>query len=115
VIDCDRGASDALALDPRATIQDTQYAAFYYPWIVITDAETGARRTVPPGGHVLGVYARTDGERGVFRALANETLRGVLELEFDINDATQGVLNPRGVNVIRRFLAAVSVFGARAR
>ena len=114
VIDCDQGASDALALDPRATIQDTQYAAFYYPWIVIADAETGARRTVPPGGHVLGVYARTDGERGVFRAPANETLRGVLELEFDINDATQGVLNPRGVNVIRRFPGrGIRVWGAR--
>mgnify|MGYP003693850555 CR=1 FL=1 len=60
------------------------------------------------------MYARTDGERGVFRAPANETLRGVLELEFDINDATQGVLNPRGVNVIRRFPGrGIRVWGAR--
>jgi phage tail sheath protein FI len=113
VIDCDHGER-RVGADPRATIQDTQYAAFYYPWIVIADTETGARRTVPPGGHVLGVYARTDGERGVFRAPANETLRGVLELEFDINDATQGVLNPRGDNVIRRVPGrGIRVWGAR--
>jgi phage tail sheath protein FI len=106
--------SNASALDPRTAIQDTSYAAFYYPWLVIADPQTGARRTVPPGGHVLGVYARTDLERGVFKAPANETLRGVLELEFDVNDATQDLLNPRGVNVIRLFAGGgIRVWGAR--
>jgi len=114
VIDCDKGVRNALALDPRTAIQDTQYAAFYYPWLVIADPQTGARRTVPPGGYVLGVYARTDIERGVFKAPANETLRGVLELEFDINDATQDILNPGGVNVIRQFPGrGILVWGAR--
>ena len=46
---------------------------------------------MPPGGHVLGVYARTDTERGVFKAPANEILRGALELQVDINDSTQDV------------------------
>ena len=114
VLDCDMGVSNASALDPRTAIQDTSYAAFYYPWLVIADPQTGARRTVPPGGHVLGVYARTDLERGVFKAPANETLRGVLELEFDVNDATQDLLNPRGVNVIRLFAGGgIRVWGAR--
>jgi len=114
VIDCDQGASDWSALEPRTSIQDTPYAGFYYPWIVMADPQTGARRTVPPGGHVLGVYARTDSERGVFKAPANETLRGALELEFDIGDAAQGVLNPRSVNVIRQFPGrGILVWGAR--
>jgi phage tail sheath protein FI len=114
VIDCDQGMSDWSALDPRTKIQNTQYAAFYYPWIVIADPQNGARRKVPPGGHVLGVYARTDGERGVFKAPANETLRGALELEFDISRLTQDVLNPRGVNVIRQFTGGgIRVWGAR--
>ena len=86
----DKGAEQRRATSIRATrITDTQYAAFYYPWIVISDPQTGARKLVPPGGHVLGVYARTDTERGVFKAPANEIVRGVLDLEYDINDSTQ--------------------------
>jgi len=114
VIDCDKGVSSTSALDPRTKVLDTSYAAFYYPWPVIADPQTGTSRTVPPGGHVLGVYARTDAERGVFKAPANETLRGLVGLEFDVNDAMQGILNPRGVNVIRQFPGkGILVWGAR--
>jgi phage tail sheath protein FI len=114
VIDCAKGINDAGSLDPRTTIGDTEYAAFYYPWLAIADPQTGARKLVPPGGHSLGVYARTDVERGVFKAPANETLRGVLEPEFDINDGTQAVLNPRGVNAIRQFPGrGIRIWGAR--
>jgi phage tail sheath protein FI len=107
--------SEPSDLDPRAINKwDTSYAAFYAPWIVISDPQSGARRTVPSGGHVLGVYARTDTERGVFKAPANEIVRGALNVRFDINDNTQGVLNPRGVNVIRSFPArGIRVWGAR--
>lgn len=114
VIDCPKGQNSASALDPRTSIGDTTYAAFYYPWIVTSDPTTGARKLIPPGGHALGVYARTDSERGVFKAPANEVLRGALDLEFDINDATQDVLNPRGVNATRRFPGrGIRVWGAR--
>jgi len=111
----DSQKSDTLnLLDPRTTITDSEYAAFYYPWIVTSDPRTGARKLIPPGGHVLGVYARTDTERGVFKAPANEILRGVLDLQTDINDGTQDVLNPRGVNAIRQFPGrGIRVWGAR--
>jgi uncharacterized protein len=115
VIDSPKGQASPGDIDPRTTLPaDTSYAAFYYPWIVVSDPNTGARKLVPPGGHTLGVYARTDVERGVFKAPANETLRGVLDLEFDIRDETQDVLNPRGVNAIRRFPGrGIRVWGAR--
>jgi phage tail sheath protein FI len=114
VLDCDKGQSSVSDIDPRTNLTDTQYAAFYYPWIVTSDPNTGARKLIPPGGHALGVYARTDSERGVFKAPANETLRGVLDLEYDINDNNQDVLNPRGVNAIRRFPGrGIRVWGAR--
>lgn len=101
-------------LDPRTSLQDTTYAGFYSPWIVTTDPETGARITVPPGGHVLGIYARSDSERGVFKAPANELIRGVLDLRFDINESTQDLMNPRGVNAIRKFPGrGIRVWGAR--
>jgi phage tail sheath protein FI len=115
VVDAGLGQADAGSLDPRTTIPvDTTYAAFYYPWIVTSDPRTGARKLVPPGGHVLGIYARTDAERGVFKAPANETVRGALALEYDINDGLQDVLNPRGVNAVRQFPGrGIRVWGAR--
>ncbi|HET9527948.1 MAG TPA: phage tail sheath subtilisin-like domain-containing protein, partial [Pyrinomonadaceae bacterium] len=102
VIDSDKG-QDPGALNPRNTITDSHYAGFYYPWLVTADPRTGARKLVPPGGHVLGVYARSDTERGVFKAPANEIVRGALDLENEINDEVQDSLNPKGVNVIRSF------------
>jgi phage tail sheath protein FI len=114
VVDPAAGDGDTGSLEPRNTIGDTSYAAFYFPWILANDPLTGERRLVPPGGHTLGVYARTDTERGVFKAPANEVLRGAIDLEFDVNDGRQDVLNPRGVNAIRRFPGrGIRVFGAR--
>lgn len=114
VIDCKKGESNAGDLDPRTNLTDSQYAAFYYPWIHISDPSTGARKLIPPGGHVLGVYARTDIERGVYKSPANEILRGALDLEFDITDGDQEVLNPRGVNATRRFPGrGIRIWGSR--
>jgi uncharacterized protein len=113
-IDCEPNAEPS-TLDPRGDYDwDTQYAAFYAPWIVTSDPQSGARSVVPPGGHVLGVYARTDNERGVFKAPANEITRGALNVRFDVSDNTQGALNPKGVNVIRSFPSrGIRIWGAR--
>jgi hypothetical protein len=118
VVDPDKSVSAATVgnFQPRSgtSIGDTQYAALYYPWLAVSDPQTGARKEIPPGGHVLGVYARTDSERGVFKAPANETLRGVMELLADTDDGTQDVLNPRGINAIRQFPErGIRVWGAR--
>jgi phage tail sheath protein FI len=114
VIDSAKTQSNTTALNPRNLITDTQYAGFYYPWIVVADPRSGARKLIPPGGHVLGVYARSDTERGVFKAPANEILRGALALEYEINDEIQDDLNPKGVNVIRSFPGrGIRVWGAR--
>ena len=113
VFDSQKGAQVG-DLNPRNAITDSTYAAFYYPWIFVSDPRTGARKMIPPGGHVLGVYARTDSDRGVFKAPANEILRGVLDLEADLNDANQDKLNPLGVNVTRSFPGrGIRVWGAR--
>lgn len=114
VLDCDPGIADPRGVDPAAAGLDTQYAALYLPWVCVADPAGGARRCVPPGGHVLGVYARTDLERGVFKAPANQVLRGVATLEYEVDRATQEVLNPRGVDVIRDFPGrGIRVWGAR--
>jgi phage tail sheath protein FI len=93
---------------------DTKYAAFYYPWIKVIDPQAGMLRRVPPGGHVAGIYARSDTERGVHKAPANEVVRGVADLEFQVTKGEQGILNPLGVNVIRAFPGrGIRVWGAR--
>lgn len=118
VLDAPRGQAQIATIDPRSGMppggRASQYAAFYYPWITVFDADSGARKLVPPGGHVAGIYARTDIERGVFKAPANEVVRGALELEFEVTDGAQGILNPRGVNAIRAFPGrGRRVWGAR--
>ncbi len=114
VIDCDANAADAGSIDPRAA-WDSSHAAFYYPWVYTADLQSGARRLVPPSGLVLGLYARTDSERGVWKAPANDILRGVIDLEYHVNSGMQEVLNPRGVNAIRRFPGAAFGCGELAR
>jgi phage tail sheath protein FI len=115
VVDSPRGQSNAGSLDPRTTLPtDSNYAAFYYPWIFVSDPDTSARKLVPPGGHTIGLYARTDAERGVFKSPANDTLLGALALEYEITDGDQDDLNPRGVNAIRSFPGrGILVWGAR--
>ena len=56
---------------------DKGFGALYYPWIQIRDPKgsNGARLTIPPSGHIAGLYARVDDDRGVFKAPANEGLR----------------------------------------
>jgi hypothetical protein len=51
----------------------------------------------------LGAYARTDNERGVFKAPANVVLRGIAGFTATVPDGEQDLLNPAGVNVLRRF------------
>ena len=60
------------------TIQDTKYGGVYYPWIKIFDPIRNGLRLIPPVGHVAGIYARTDIERGVHKAPANAVVRGLL-------------------------------------
>lgn len=94
--------------------RDSQYAAFYYPWIKILDPITNRDKLIPPGGHIAGIYARSDIERGVFKAPANEIVRGARGLQFSIGKGQQDILNPIGVNVIRSFPGrGIRVWGAR--
>ncbi len=100
---------------------DSTYAALYYPWIVVSNplAKVGDESipreiALPPSGFVCGIYARNDVTRGVFKAPANEIVRGALRYEVDINFAQQEILNPAGVNCLRFFPGRGNrVWGAR--
>ncbi|MEV4505879.1 phage tail sheath family protein [Streptomyces klenkii] len=91
------------------------FTALYYPWVKVSGVD-GVPRTVPPSGHLAGVWARTDAERGVFKAPANQSLRGVLDLPTLLTDDQNGELNDKGVNCLRVFPGrGVLVWGARTR
>ena len=100
---------------------DSKYAATYYPWIRIFDPnERFAQGTpprqiaLPPSGFVAGIYARSDIERGVHKAPANEIVRGLTQFEVNINKARNEVLNPEGINALRFFEGrGHRVWGAR--
>jgi phage tail sheath protein FI len=88
---------------------NSKYAAFYYPWVNVTNPATGARVLMPPGGHVAGIYARSDDARGVHKDPANEVIRGISSLQFKLTDAQQALLNPGGINALRFFKDAGNV------
>jgi len=93
--------------------RDSKYGGYYFPWIQVYDPERG-NVFIPPSGHVLGVYARTDNERGVHKAPANEIVRGALGLRYQISRGEQDILNPRGINCIRLMQGGgIRIWGAR--
>ena len=94
---------------------NAKYGALYYPWIREQATDFGGRDLlIPPSGHVAGIYARTEQESGVGKAPANEIVRGIVALEFDVGNTEQDRLNPRGVNCLRVFPGrGLRVWGAR--
>jgi phage tail sheath protein FI len=116
------------------------YGAMYVPWLKVTKpswfkgdqkvaltgndrrklskvrTEDGVKKEVyvPPSGHLCGIMARVDGERGVHKAPANELVMGITGLSQNINKLEQGQYNDRGINVIREFKdRGIRVWGAR--
>jgi Bacteriophage tail sheath protein len=81
----------------------SRYAAYYYPWLAVPSLDGRSTVLVPPAGHVCGLYARTDAERGVHCAPAGVRVLGVDHVSHDITSAECDVLVARGVNVIRTF------------
>jgi phage tail sheath protein FI len=82
---------------------DTKFGAVYYPWIKLTDPTGDGTIMIPPSGYMAGIYARSDSERGVHKAPANEVVRGAIGVESQITKGEQDILNPIGVNCIRAF------------
>ena len=93
---------------------DSKYATLYWPWIKVFDPLAGQMTMVPPGGHMAGIWARSDDTRGVHKAPANEVIRGAVDLELVITKSEHDQLNPQGINVLRAFPGrGIRVWGAR--
>jgi phage tail sheath protein FI len=112
--------ADLDEIKKQRNLFDTSYAAIYYPWLHAYDTLSKSYINIPPSGYVTGIYARSDVERGVHKAPANEKINGVVNMErlngkFRIvNKGTQDILNPLGVNCTRSFPGrGIRVWGAR--
>jgi phage tail sheath protein FI len=92
-------------------------SAIFFPRLRQPDPERdGRKETFAPCGAVAGVFARTDSERGVWKAPAGlgATLVGVPELTVALTDAENGMINPLGINALRTLPAAGRVvWGSR--
>lgn len=92
-------------------------AAIYFPRVAMSDPlQENRLATFAPGGMIAGIYARTDAQRGVWKAPAGQeaTLMGVRRIEYRMTDGENGQLNPLGVNCLRTFpVTGNVVWGAR--
>ena len=106
IVDAPPAAADAAAM---AAAMDTalprsDHAAVYFPWTRGADPLAGGQpRLTPPCGTIAGLYARTDGSRGVWKAPAgaDASLAGVVSLAAPVSDDESRNLNPLGVNCLR--------------
>jgi phage tail sheath protein FI len=89
------------------------HGALYWPRLITPDSQPSG---LPPSGAVAGVMARTDSERGVWKAPAGLSagVAGATGVAYPTSDAVSGSLNPFGINVLRSFPGAgLVVWGAR--
>lgn len=117
VLDIPLGAKLADARTHRGNFDSTR-GAIYYPWLTIADpfGAKGALHYIPPSGHMLGIYARTDNARGVWKTPANEVVNNIIGFEIGLNKAEQDILNPININCMRDFRSqqrGLRVWGGR--
>ena len=119
---CDSSPTDTLTTlesgpDSTMTGNDAINGALYFPWVVAPDPFQGnVPRSFPPSGFVAGIYARTDAQRGVWKAPAGTeaSISGATGLGFNLTDGENGILNPQAVNCLRTFpVYGNVVWGAR--
>ena len=119
ILDAPPGMTPQQIKDWRSEIAmyDSAFGALYYPWVKVDNpigVNGSSEMFIPPSGHIAGVWARTDDTRGVWKAPANDTIRGVLDIERAVTQNEQSLLNPIGINCIRPFgTRGIRIWGAR--
>lgn len=119
-VDAPADALDLGQSDPVIGNIKSSYAAVYGPWLEVPAAGDFPATLLPPAGHVSGIYARNDNERGVAKAPAGmeAEVRGIGGLSLDLTEKELGVLVDSRVNAIADFRGAgrgIVLWGARSR
>jgi phage tail sheath protein FI len=101
-------------IDTMPMPRDSMMGAYYFPWVEMYDTVADQNVYAPPSGGMCGMYSRVDGTRGVHKAPANEIFKTALGLKYNLTDAEQELLNPKGINCIREFPGrGIRAWGAR--
>ncbi len=101
--------------DPAFQSLDSSYAAIYGPFLSVAQSD-GTSALLPPSGHVAGVIARVDDERGVHKAAGGVTIVDALGLEFAVTHGEQDALTAAGFNLQRELPGrGLQIWGARLR
>jgi uncharacterized protein len=111
-------AVESALRESTAFLRGNANAALYFPRLRVRPSNRMKPATIPPSGAVAGVMARTDETRGVWNAPAglDAGLRGIAGFDIDLSDGQNGLLNPEGVNSLRKLPGAGPVvWGARTR
>ncbi len=112
-----KAAQTGIASVPGIDYENAKNTALFFPSIrKANPLHEGQIEEFVPCGTVAGIFARTDAQRGVWKAPAGleASLTGVLELTVPLTDTENGDLNPLGINCLRTFSGVGSVvWGAR--
>jgi hypothetical protein len=105
--------ADATVVNGMRALVIKDHSAVFYPKVQYADA--GLKKLIGSSGMIAGLMARTDSQRGVWKAPAGTeaALVGVLDLEVNLTDPENGVLNKLGVNCLRKFPTGIVNWGAR--
>lgn len=118
ILDSVKGA-DLTAVETQRKALVGENASIYFPWGKLIDPlSKNARllKTCPPSGHIMGMMARTDSTRGVYKAPAGEeaNLRGFVDLSYTLKKEDIGQLNKQNINcIISKANKGIIVWGAR--
>jgi phage tail sheath protein FI len=95
----------------------SEHAAIFFPNVRVDDPlQPGSIRAHPPSGAIAGLFARSDSRTGVWQSPAGTDagIAGAYGPAVVLSDDEHGLLNPIGVNVIRKFPIYGTVgFGSR--
>ena len=119
-IDAPAGVRDLGQSDPAIAKIQSSYAAVYGPWLEMTQGKRALPVSLPPSGHLVGIYARNDNERGVWKAPAGTEaeVRGISGLSFSLTEKERQSLADARINTIADFRNAgrgIVLWGARTR
>lgn len=99
--------------DQRGALQGGD-GALYHPWLLVPDPGTGTLTSVPPSGHLAGIYSRTDQLVGCHKAPANTAIEGPLDVRHHVGVEAVDLLLDLGINPIRAIPGrGLRVWGAR--
>jgi uncharacterized protein len=109
--------NNAALTDLNLTGERARNAALFFPRVIEPDPKRDGQLDVfAPSGALAGLMARTDTNRGVWKAPAgvDAAISGVQGLSVGLTNEENGQLNPQGVNCLRSFPIIGSVaWGAR--